>query len=84
MRRSISVDADEFYSRNEVETSRKKGEKKGSKKKGCHATRQDSVILELLQLSPGFLISNNSKEIYYYVHCEEWYLYWQHGIYIYN
>jgi hypothetical protein len=40
MRRSISVDADEFYSRNEVETSRKKGKKKGSKKKGCHATRQ--------------------------------------------
>jgi len=35
MHRSISVDADEFYSRNEVETSRKKKEalQNGKKKK---------------------------------------------------
>jgi len=42
MHRSISVDADEFYSRNEVETSGKKKEalQNGKKKKNASATGQ--------------------------------------------
>ena len=65
---------DEFYSRNEVETSgKKKAAIQNGKKKKKSLLRRDSAILELLQLSFGFLISNSKVVIYYYALCDVWY-----------